>query len=347
VKRAAVSGRILLLLACCLQASLAASADRIRIFAAGPDQGVQMQMGRDLGRHIARAADIELDVRSVAGSPDALLRLRESVALQLALLQSDVAHAYLGAEARGNPDARQLLAPVRVVAPLHDEEIHFIVRGDSPMNSLHDLAQARINLGPLHSGSALTAATLYRLLFGTSVPDGQASFLPHEDALVKLITEQTVDAVAIVAPQPAKLLADMKPEARRFVKLLKFDAAHPSAAAALKVYSAATAAAASYPSLLQADLPALAVKIYLVASGHKDRSEAVLSRLAGAWCKNLPRLKAEGHPKWGNIELSLQGLAPGWAYARPVEREMRACLEGKRPPPEPCTPEDRTLGLCG
>lgn len=338
--------RSLLILLCCLQAGFASGADRIRIHAAGPESDAQMQMARDIARHVARAADIELDIRSAAGTPEALLRLNETGVLQFALLQADAAHAYLGAARRGNPDARQMIEAVRVVAPLHDEEIHFVVRRDSPMNSLHDLAQARINLGPLRSGTALTVANLYRLMFDAAIPDAQASFLPHEEALLKLITEQSIDAVAIVAPRPVKLLANMKPEARQFVKLLKFDASHPSAAAVLGVYGAATAAAANYPNLLEVDHPSLAVKIQLVASTHGQKSNAILSRFTGAWCNNFARLKATGLPQWAEIQPSLPNLAPGWTYARVVERELRACLAGERPPPEPCVLEDRSLGLC-
>ena len=48
----------------------------------------------------------------------------------------------------------------------------------------------------------------------------------------------------------------MKPEARRFVKLLKFDATRPESAAALRVYRVATLRQASYPNLLGEDIPA-------------------------------------------------------------------------------------------
>ena len=58
----------------------------------------------------------------------------------------------------------------------------------------------------------------------TPLPEAKASLLTNEDALLKLITDKSVDVVAIVAGQPAKLFADMKPEVRQFIKMLKFDA---------------------------------------------------------------------------------------------------------------------------
>lgn len=329
-----------------LHAGLAAGADRIRIYASGPEQDAQLQMARDLARHLARPADIELDIRVVAGTPEALLRMNESGTLQFAMLQSDAADAFLRAARRGREDARQMVEQARVIAPLHAEEIHFVVRRDSPMNSLHDLASARINLGPLHSGSALTAANLYRLMFDAAIPDAQTSFQPAEEALLKLITEQSLDAVAIVGPRPVKLLANMKPEARQFVKLLKFDAAHPGAAAILGVYSATHATPADYPNLLDAELPTLAVRILLAAAGQGKRNEAIVTRFASAWCRGLERLKAAGSPQWDSVKPSLRDIAPGWKYSRPAERELQACITGERPPPEPCAQEDRSLGLC-
>jgi TRAP-type uncharacterized transport system substrate-binding protein len=337
VKRSAA--RLLILLAG-LHAGLAGGAERIRIFVAGAEHDAQAQMARDLGRHVARPAEIDFDIRTVAGTPEALQRLGESGTLQFALLQADAVDAYGRAARRGNGEARRLLEPVRLVMPLHEEEIHFVVRRDSPLNHMHDLAAARINLGPLRSGTALTAANLYRLMFDAAIPDAQASFLPHEEALLKLITEQSLDAVAIVGSRPVRLLANMKPEARQFVKLLKFDAAHPAAAAVLGVYGAATATAAGYPNLLEADQPTLAVRIHLAAAGQGKRSDALLARFAAAWCRNPERLKAAGA-----APASLNSPA-GWRLAPAVERELRACLGGERPAPEPCAQEDRLLGLC-
>lgn len=338
--------RFLLILACGLQVSLAVGAERVRLLVTGGEAAAQFQMGRDIARQIVRDADIDIDVRTIAGTPEALLRLRDASGLQLALLQADAAPAYLGATQRGNADARKLIDPVRIIAPLHEEEIHFVVRADAPMASLHDLASARINLGPLRSGSALTAANLYRLMFDAPIPDAQASFLPTDEALVKLITEKSIDAVAIVAARPARLLANMKPEARQFVKLLKFDASHPTAAALLASYAPATALAADYPNLIAGDQPALAVRILLAASGHGDKHKTQLARFATAWCKNFPRLLTEGVPPWGGVKLTTQAPPPGWIQSHIAARNIAACLEGKPAPLESCHQEERSLGLC-
>jgi TRAP-type uncharacterized transport system substrate-binding protein len=334
---------LLLGMLCWMSIPAASAADRVRIIADGPERGTNAQIVRGIATFVAKPADIEFDVRHSAGSSDTLARLREGSGQQFALLPADVAEALLGAAARGNIEAARRFAPIRVIAPLHEEDIYFMVRSDSPLNFVHEIEHARINLGPLQSSTALTVATLYRLMFGTAIDERRTSFLSHQDALVKL-TEQAVDVVALVSPNPARVLVDMKPEARRFVKLLKFDPAHPGAGKALKVYSAKTIPAANYLNLLVEDLPVLAVKVYLVSHG---RNDALQMRFADSWCQNLARLRVEGHPALSGLEPGLPPLLSGWSYAQPFERGLRACMEGKRALVESCSQEERALGLCG
>ncbi len=64
-----------------------------------------------------------------------------------------------------------MIRPLRVIMPLYNEEIHFIARADSDRNYVHEIRIAKINAGELGSGTALTSATLYRLMFGEAIPD--------------------------------------------------------------------------------------------------------------------------------------------------------------------------------
>lgn len=326
------------------QALAAQAADRLTLWT-GAERDIQPHMGRDIARLVARPAGIALSVDSSAGTADGLQRLREASRLTLALLPSDTLPAYRDAAEGGNGEAERLIAPLRVIAPLHSEDIYFIVRSDAAYDAMQDIRDARINVGPLKSGAALSALTLYRLLFGGPVPEGKLSFHDSEEALVKLITDRTVDVVAFNSPQPARLLANMKTEARRFVKLLKFDAHHPASQAILQRYDATILRAANYPSLLNEDIPGLSNRIYLVAYGHRRSDDELLTRFARAWCRNLPRLHEEGHAKWRDIEPVQAALKPGWQYARPVAQEMARCL-GRPLPALSCSQQERVLGLC-
>jgi len=330
----------------CLHAPAAVSADRIKI-STGPEAGAQPAMARDIARFVGPAAGLDIEVQSANGPAESLQRLLDVAGVRLALLPSDTAFAYADAARRGNADASRLLAPVRVIATLHREPIYLIVRADSPFSSAQDIRDARINAGPLASGSALTATTLYRLLFEAPIADDRISFLDHEEALARLTGDRSIDVVIMVAEQPARLLANMKPEARRFIRLLKFDAAAPSAAAALRLYDATSVHAASYPNLLDEDLPALATTVYLVTYGpRRAEDDARLARLARAWCKQLPRMQAEGNPLWREAALAPAELKPEWHYATTAADELAACSGAAPLPTATCSQQERVLGLC-
>ena len=189
-------------------------------------------------------------------------------------------------------------------------------------------------------------------MFNEPIPDARASFFTNEDALVKLITDKTLDVVAIIAGQPAKLLVDMKPEARQLIRLLKFDPNQVGSKAALKTYFPATVRASSYPNLLAEDLPGLAVKAYLVTYDYNLKgTKDYLTRFARSLCQNFPVLQEKGHPKWREVEMALPDLGRGWFYYPPTAKEIRACLvtrtSPKTPPARACTQQERILGLCG
>lgn len=314
-------------------------------------RGTYIQIGRDIASHVAPLADIDLEVLPSAGSAENVRRLRYEPGVKFAIVQSDVYQAFLDQAAAGHAEAANLIKPLRVILPLYNEEIYFVVRSDSPMEYVHEIANAQINVGELGSGTALTTTTLFRLMFNRPIPDSNASFLPNEDALLKLIADKTVDVVAIIAGQPAKLLVDMKPEARQLIKLLKFDRSHPASQAALKTYFSATVLAKNYPNLLTDDLPALAVKAVLVTYDYKlNQTRASLVSFARALCQNFSALQEKGHPKWKEVSIGLPDLGQGWFYYPATARELNSCQAARtsvnRARPRTCSQHEQVLGLC-
>ena len=314
------------------------------------ERGTYIQIGRDLAKYVAPAADIDLEVLPSAGSAENVQRLRYEPGVKLAMVQSDVYQAFLDQAAAGNGEAGAMIRPLRVVMPLYNEEIYFIARADAPFNAVHEIAGARINVGPLRSGTAMSATTLYRQMFGKGLPEAQTSFLSNEEALAKLVGDKSIDVVVVVAGQPAKLLVDMKPEARKLIKLLRFEPDNPASAAALKTYFPATVRATSYPNLLSGDLPGIAVKAFLVTYDFRvGPAVSYLTRFARSLCQNFGKLQAEGHPKWREVQAELPELSTrGWAYYAPMERELRACFSAMSAPKpvSDCTLETKVLGLC-
>jgi hypothetical protein len=314
------------------------------------ERGTYIQIGRDLAKFIAPAADVNLDVLPSAGSAENVQRLRYEPGVKFAIVQSDVYQAFLDQAAGGNVDAGAMIRPLRVIMPLYNEEIYFIARADSNLNYVHEIRDAKISAGALRSGTALSSTTLYRQMFGVPLPDANATFQSNEEALVKLISDKSLDVVVAVGGQPFKLLVDMKPEARQLIKLLKFDPKHSSSEAALKTYFQSTVRATNYPNLLAEDVPGIAVKAFLVTYDYKlGTTINHLGKFARSLCNNFGALQTQGHPKWREVELSLPELGRGWLYYTPMAREMRACLDNSRPRAKPaaaCTQQERILGLC-
>ena len=342
---------VFLALALCIHPSAALAAAEFKIVTAST-RGTYIQIGRDLASFVAPQADIDLDVLPSAGSTENVRRLRYEPGVKFAIVQSDVYQAFLDLAAGRNTEVSKIIQPLRVIMPLYNEEIYFIVRADSDMQYIHEIKNARINAGELGSGTALTTATLYGLMFNEPLPDSSATFFSNEDALVKLITDKTVDVVAVIAGQPAKLLVDMKPEARQLIRLLKFDPNHLMSKTALKTYFPATVRASNYPNLLAEDVPGIAVKAYLVTYDYNLKgTKDYLARFARSLCQNFGVLQEKGHPKWREVEMSLPDLGRGWFYYPTTAKELRACIvartSARSSPARTCTQEEKILGLCG
>ncbi len=324
------------------------------------ERGTYIQIGRDLARFVAPQAGIQLEAMPSKGSADNVSRLRYDTNVKLAIVQSDVYQAFLDYAAKDNREAADLIRPLRVVLPLYDEEIYFVVRADSPLQFVHEIKDRKINIGPLQSGTAMSASTIYRLMFQQPMQDANVSTVTNEEALIKLSTDKSIDVAVIVAGQPAKLLADMKPEARQYVRLLKVDFDNPATKAALQTYVPATIRSASYPNWLDQDVNGLAVKAYLVTYDYNYRVTVDhLAALARSLCQNFQVLQTEGHPKWRDVKLSLPPLGRGWTYYAPMERVLRSCQSPEQveqvAPAAPrasgaehegCTQQERILGLC-
>jgi TRAP transporter TAXI family solute receptor len=316
-------------------------------------RGTYIQIGRDLASMVAPEADIDLEVLPSAGSAENVKRLRYEPGVRLAIVQSDVYQAFLDLARGGNREAGDIIRPLRVVVPLYNEEIYFVVRADSNLHWVHEIRGQRLNAGETGSGTALTTSTLHRLLFDEAMPEATTTFLSNEAALVKLIDDKSIDVVAIVAGQPAKLLVDMKPEARQFIRLLKVDPTHPTTRAALRTYFAATVRAESYPSILSEDIPALAVRAFLVTYDYNlDQTKQSLAKFTRALCRNFGTLQSKGHPKWHEVQLTMPELGRGWLYYQPTAKELRSCVQAtaakaSSPSARACTQHERILGLCG
>ena len=299
-------------------------------------------------------ADIDLEVMPTDGSAANIKLLRYEPGVKFAIVQADVYQAFVDRAAGANKEAARIIRPLRVILPLYNTEIHYIARADSDLTYLHDLKDAKINGGLVGSGAAFITHTLYRMMFNGPIPEAAASFMPNDQALIKLITDKSIDVAVVAAGQPAPIIANMKPEAQKFIKLLKFDPKHPSSKRPMSIYSPATVRAASYPNLIKEDFTTISVGAFLVTYDYSLQGTVEhLQRFARSLCQNFPALQANGHAKWKEVDLTLPPLNDGWTYYGPTTREIRACRAGATQqtkvskPARACSAEEKILGLCG
>jgi uncharacterized protein len=325
----------------------------------GPERGTYIQIGADLAKWVADPINMSLDVLASKGSAENVQRMRYEPGVKFALVQSDVYQAYLDMASAGNAEAGKIIQPLRLIMPLYNEEIYFVVRSDSPLNYIHEIKDKNISVGLIGSGTAQSATTLYKLMFNQPIPEENAQHYSNEDALAKLIVRK-LDVAIIVAGQPAKLFQDLNTDLLGQIKLLKLDPSVPETARAEQTYFPATIRTTSYPNWIKEDSPTLTVKAFLVTYDYNLRGTVgVMSEFADSLCTHFDDLQANGHPKWKQVKLELPALSRGWRYYPPTEKRLRACIARiaangggatpvtQRAPKRSCTDAEKVLMLCG
>jgi len=134
----------------CAPASHADGTQPLQI-AGGGTTGVYYGYGAAAAAVLTEALDTPVEVVETEGSVDNLRRVSGGEAV-FGFAQSDAAvDALIGAGRFDRP------APVRAVARLYDEYVHVVVRAQSSIVSIRDLAERRFSLGAEGSGVAVVA----------------------------------------------------------------------------------------------------------------------------------------------------------------------------------------------
>ncbi len=270
--------------------------------------------------------------------------------MKFALVQSDVYQSFLDQAAAGNAEAGAMIRPLRVIMPLYNEEIYFIVRADSELNFVHEIRNAKINAGEQGSGTALTSSTLYRLMFGEPHCRTPArASCPTRTHWSSWSRTRRIDVVAVVAGQPAKLLVDMKPEARQRIKLLKFDANHPASKAVLKTYFQATVRASNYPNLLRTTFPGSPSRLSSSPTIFRSRvTKATCARLRIRCARTFRRCKTKDIPSGARSSLRCLISVVDGSIIHPVHASSvpasAAKAKPKAPPPRGAPSRSRSSG---
>jgi len=357
-------------------AAVAVAAAHAEVIVTGGKTGTYFQIGNNLKEIVSPALEVKESKGSWANVED----LSQTKGVSLAIVQSDVyaAFVYLR-DSREVPAATRrqygkLLANLRVFMPLYREEIHFLVKNDSPLEFIHQIRGKRIWMDAEKSGTYLTALNIYSKMFNArpivvdpfinpTVTGDDEGTKTRRSALMVLSDPEfyqsfpKIDVVVLVGGQPLKLLETNVPPN---LKLLKFDPTHSTSAKVLQDYRKADILKSSYPSLniVDAGLSSLSVDSYLITANFQseDRNRFVAT-LAGQFCEEFQELQSRGHPKWKSLSWRpgspLPALAAGWQYSARVKDRLSHCQaqgsSGVTPAgvaPGACKPQDRFAGLC-
>jgi hypothetical protein len=300
----------------------------------GSRGGTYYPMGEDLAQWVAPGACINLTPEVTHGSVENIWRLRKVPFVKMAIVQSDVMAYFKKLADDGDMKAKDIVQKLRVIKPLYIEEVHFITRKSSPLIRIQDIKDAKIEIGPPKSGTALTTSVIYRELFHRDLPLNQVFQDDLKTSLQKL-REGKVDVVVVVGGQP---LGGLKNLGNQF-KLLKYDTHHPLQ---IKNYEVTYILPTSY-SWNKAKVPTLGVRSYLITFNYQGESRIGLGRFGYQLRHQLPVLKKNGHPKWREVaeQLPPESKLPfGWKYY-PYSKAGYLYKEG-----DPCTPLARKSGVC-
>jgi TRAP-type uncharacterized transport system substrate-binding protein len=211
--------------------------------------------------------------------------------------------------------------PLRVLTPLFSEAVLFVVRADSPLKYIHELSGRRLSIGPVHGDGSHTVREIYRRLFGAEMTE--PARLENDQALGELVAFRSIDAMAIVVPQPSTWRASLDPSVASRLRLLTLDPRHPADRRLLQSLGTPVArigagATKGKPTTTPA------VMSYLVVSGEGDADVDRLTAMARALCRELPRLRKQGDPMWRELQ-PLAQLDTGWPVVRPFQSTLSRC----------------------
>jgi uncharacterized protein len=314
-----ITAAVLAPLVCVVAVIGVASATELGIIT-GPEQGVYNQLGQDL-KKLVKPGGIELTVLPSRGAVDNVVAGVQRPGIQLGIVQSDVLKFV--AEIPSNPAVTEIARSIRMVFPLHDEEVHIVARRE--IGALEQLAGKRVAIGAEGSGTYLTARLLFKL---TAVVPGEMLPLDAGEALAELKAGR-IDALVYVAGYPVRLLQD-RVTAGDGLSLIGL-----SQKSVLEAYAPAEIPGNVY-GWQTTPVSTVAVKAVLVSFDVHGANCDTIGRFALQMARGLDWLRSHGHPKWKQIDLDYQ--VKGWEQYDCVRTYLaRSPSDGAAPAASPDT----------
>src|SRR4051794_19054007 len=236
--------------------------------------------------------------------------LRFLKGVDLAITQSNL----LGYFKRTN-EIGQIDDKIVYIAKLFNEEMHLIVRAESGINSLGDLADKKVNFSDIGSGTQLSTRDIFEKLGikPVEVNMGQA------DAMLALKNGE-IAATILIAGKPAGAMAKLKASDGFRILPVSFDKPLQSD------YLPATLSSEDYPGLIAPEqkVETIAVSAVLIAFNwprNTDRYRRIQKFVENFFPRLAEFQKAPRHPKWK--EANLAAVLPGWTRFAGAEDWLR------------------------
>lgn len=230
--------------------------------------------------------------------------------VDLGITQSVILNGYRKSNEIGSIDDK-----IVYLAKLFNEEMHLIVRADSGISSIDQLAGKAVNFSDIGSGTQVSSRDIFEKL-GIKVQEinvGQA------DAFEKLKSGE-IAATILIAGKPAASMASL--QAAQGFRILPVPFRKPLQADYLPAMLAST----DYPRLIDQDKPveSIAVSAVLIAYNWPkgtDRYRRIQKFVDVFFPKLAEFQKAPRHPKWR--EANLAATLPGWTRFEGAEEWLK------------------------
>ncbi|MCP5495533.1 MAG: TAXI family TRAP transporter solute-binding subunit [Leptospiraceae bacterium] len=162
--------------------------------------GTYTNIAKDLIPWIESSLGLKLSVQYSVGSHENALNLFEGVCT-MGILQEDVA-MYLLSKTLDQAEG----SSYNIILPLHNEDVHLLVNTSSGINTISDMQGKKVNLGPIGSGTYITAKLILDSQGFTSPPTYYTAALSDAAAGVQ---NGTYDAAFFVDVPPISELSGL------------------------------------------------------------------------------------------------------------------------------------------
>jgi len=260
----------------------------------GPDQASYHRFVDDMAAAI-NTDDTKLVInKKSSGAADNFMQLIDPESpVKVAMMQSDYLFYMKGMDLVKNSDKT---GSIKVIVPLANEEIHIVTKKSKNIRRLQDLKGKTVAIGTKGQGTYATA----NLIKDRSKVYWSSRNFHFTDALKELAFDN-IDAFMIVGSAPIEKL-DLNPQVLRdephIIELKDFNGWAEN-------YSYDTIYAEDY-QWLNHDVATFNVRTILIVNEAKltDKDRKEIQALVSGIQNNFDALKANGHPKWKDVDLN-------------------------------------------